>query len=89
MGVNHGNNGERGIAKLLIRVAILCTVCFCSEIVVEKKETTFIISNDEELNLKPIGPLNKYELLNSFPSYFSTDKRKDHENLIQIYDTNL
>lgn len=89
MRVNNGNTGKKGIATFLIRVAILCTVCYCTEIVVENKEVTMVISKDEELNQKLIGPLNKYELLNSFPSYFSTDKKKKQHDLIRIYDSNL
>lgn len=89
MGLSTSYYGKRRIANLLIGFAIIATVCICNEIVIEKKETTLIISKDEELNQMPIGPLNKYKLLNSVPKYFASERKKRKNNLILIYDTNL
>ena len=67
----------------------LYSVCYGMEVVVERKQSTMVISDNEELHQKAIGPLNKYELLDSLQSYFKSDKKESSNNLILIYDSNL
>ena len=82
---------SEGVRKnlLWISLVILFTTLKASDVVIEERESSTIISKDEELIRKSIGPLNKYELLNSFPSMYSTEVRKKGDNLLQVYDSNL
>ena len=89
MRVNSDNRCKRRIGIFLLMISILCTVCLCSEVVVESQQDAFIISDDEELRQKLFGPANKYELINSFPSYLSTEKKNRNVGLVQIYDSNM
>ena len=73
----------------LLLLGILCTVCSADQVLTKTKPSPNVITKDDELNRKPIGPLNKYELLNSYPTLFSTSYKATNENLVQIYDSNL
>ena len=89
MRVSNDNLCKRRNGVSFLYATILCTICLCSEVVVERQENAFIISNDEELHQKLIGPFGKYELINSFPSYLSTEKKDRNAGLVQIYDSNM
>ena len=79
--------GRRNL--LWIFFVVLFITLTANDVVIEERQSSVIISKDEELIQKPIGPLNKYELLNSFPSMYSTEAKKNEENLLQVYDSNL
>ena len=58
----------------------------CIDMMLNDYESSPVISKDEELTQKTIGPLNQYELINSFPTMYSTDRKRDSDNLLQICD---
>ena len=74
---------------VVLQLGIICTVSLAAQILANTKTAPCIITRDEEMMQKSIGPLNKYELLNSYPTIFSTRQERTNENLIQIYDSNL
>lgn len=74
---------------VVLQLGIICTVSFAAQILAKTKTAPCVITRDEEMMQKPIGPFNKYELLNSYPTIFSTTHLRRDENLIQIYDSNL
>ena len=80
---------KSGVVHFLEFFIILFSACYCMEVVVERKQPMLVISDNEELHQKLIGPLNKYELLDSFQSYLKPDKKESANNLILIYDSNL
>ena len=89
MGFRSSECSSTRIKMMLFVFFILCTVLRTESLVVERKKESTMISSNEELNEKQIGPMNQYELLNSFPSLFSTDKRIGKENLLLVYDCNM
>ena len=77
-------------------VVMCMLVMFCCvipsravDVFIEDYDTSHIISKDEELERKSIGPFNKYELINSFSTMYSTDREKKMESLPQIYDYSM
>ena len=56
------------------------------DMIFEDYESPLVISKDEELAQKVIGNLNQYELINSFPTIYSTDQKKHSDNLLQFCD---
>lgn len=89
MGFRSNECSSTRIKMTLFVFFILCTVLRAESLVVERKKESTMISSNEELNEKQIGPMNQYELLNSFPSLFSTNKRIGKENLLLVYDSNM
>ena len=87
MGERDSKVGGRNLLWILI--IVLLGFVTANDVVIEERQNSVIISKDEELIRKPIGPLNKYELLNSFPSMYSTEFKKKENNLLQVYDSNL
>ena len=59
---------------LVLQLGIICTVSFAGQILAKAKTAPCIITRDEEMMQKPIGPFNKYELLNSYPTIFSSSQ---------------
>ena len=78
-----------GLKKVICIMVVLFTVLSAESVVVDKRKSVMMISSDEELNEKQIGPLDQYELINSFPSRYSTNKKTGKENLLFVYDNNL
>lgn len=70
-------------------MVVLFSVLRAENVLVDNRKSVLMISSDEELNEKQIGPLDQYELINSFPSIFSTNKKTGKENLLFVYDNNL
>lgn len=60
-----------------------------AEVVLQKKQSSTVISSAEELAQIMIGPMNKYKLMNSLPTVYSTTLREHKESLLQYYDSNL
>lgn len=80
--------------KDAMAMCILVLICFvipsrAVDVFIEDYDISHIISKDEELERKSIGPFNKYELINSFPTMYSTDREKKMESLPQIYDYSM
>ena len=65
---------------------ICTTLSNCMDMIFEDYESPLVISKDEELAQKVIGNLNQYELINSFPTIYSTDQKKQSDNLLQFCD---
>lgn len=78
-----------GLKKVICTMLVLFAVLSAESVVVDKRKSVLMISSDEELNEKQIGPLDQYELINSFPSRYSTNKKTGKENLLFVYDNNL
>ena len=70
-------------------MVVLFSVLRAENVLVDNRKSVLMISRDEEMNEKQIGPLDQYELINSFPSIFSTNKKTGKENLLFVYDNNL
>lgn len=81
--------GSYGLKMVICTMLVLFAVLSAESVVVDKRKSVLMISSDEELNEKQIGPLDQYELINSFPSRYSTNKKTGKENLLFVYDNNL
>ena len=78
-----------GLKRVICTMLVLFSVLSAENVVVDKRKSVLMISSDEELNEKQIGPLDQYELISSFPSRYSTNKKTGKENLLFVYDNNL
>lgn len=78
-----------GLKQVICTMLVLFAVLSAENVVVDKRKSVLMISSDEELNEKQIGPLDQYELISSFPSRYSTNKKTGKENLLFVYDNNL
>ena len=73
-----------------IMLLMTCTVFVSGmDIMQNDYEPSPVISKDEELAQKTIGPLNQYELINSFPTMYSTERKRNSDNLLQFRDYSM
>lgn len=89
MKLNSHQYSSYGLRKVICTMVVLFSVLRAENVLVDNRKSVLMISSDEELNEKQIGPLDQYELINSFPSIFSTNKKTGKENLLFVYDNNL
>ena len=77
------------MSVLWLTIAMVISWANAAEVVLKKKQSSTVISNSEELAQIMIGPMNKYKLMNSLQTVYSTTMREHKENLLQYYDSNL
>lgn len=77
------------MSVLWLTIAMVVSMVNAEEVVLQKKQSSTVISNAEELARIVVGPMNKYELMNSLPTVYSTTLREHKESLLQYYDSNL
>ena len=74
---------------LWLTIAMVVFLAKAEEVVLQKKQSSTVISNAEELARIVIGPMNKYELMNSLPTVYSTTMSEHNESLLKYYYSNL
>ena len=77
------------MSVLWLTIAMVISLSNAAEVVLKKKQSSTVIGNSEGLAQSMIGPMNKYKLMNSLPTVYSTTLREHKENLLQYYDSNL